>query len=110
MIGHDYKRSSSRKSLNARVYVNTGKNERIAADAIDLSASGLSIHSEHKLQIQQIYRLEIEMKVRGSIRTIKALAEVLSCAYSRIGCFKIGMRLLEVEGGSEAVIIEYLEA
>ena len=110
MIGHDYKRSSSRKSLKARVYIAAGNLGRIEADAIDLSSAGLSIHSQQKLQIQQIYRLEIEMKVRGSTRIIKALAEVLSCAYGRSGCFKIGMRLLEVEGGSEAVLVEYLEA
>jgi len=108
-IGHDYKRSSARKSLQTRVFITSEKPGRIEAKATDLSTTGLCIYSENKLKVQQVYRLAIEMKVRGKMRIINALAETVTCTYSRIGCFKIGMRFLEVDGGGESIMLEYME-
>jgi len=108
-IGYDYKRSSSRKSLQTRVLISSERLGQIEAKATDLSTTGLCVYSDNKLQVQQIYRLAIEMQIRGRIRMINALAEVVVCSYSRTGCFKVGMRFLEVDGGGESAMAEYLE-
>ena len=109
MTSKSEKRISSRRLLQIRVVVTSKLIDPVEARTIDLSRTGICVYTQDKLKVGEIYTVTFDVMQRGSIRKLSLQAEVVFCTYRRTGDFKVGMRFLETDPASDALMAEFTQ-
>lgn len=100
-------RSVARKIVRAKAVVAMDGMPPMQGRTIDISAQGLSLNFEHKLEAGHMGQLSFELFIDGKAQVLTSRSKVTYCIFSG-DHFKIGFQFLNMDSITTSAVNKFL--
>lgn len=101
-------RHSSRKALKAVGKLVPDRSPPMEMRTINVARDGMAIASREPVEEGALYRVHFDVPIDGTAYKVAAGARVIFCVYAGQSEFKAGLRFVDLDPPSTAVIAGYL--